>query len=50
MSDDTREYRYYRFANEADGLIDRIRGYLRRRTAADWGFFAAGVVIGAILF
>jgi hypothetical protein len=50
MSDDTREYRYYRFAHEADSFIDRVRGYLSRRTAADWGFFIAGIVIGAILF
>jgi hypothetical protein len=50
MTDETRHYRTYRFANEADGLVDRIRAYLSRRTAADWGFFVAGVVLGAILF
>jgi hypothetical protein len=50
MTDETRQYRYYRYANEADGLVDRIRGYLSRRTAADWGFFAAGVVLGALFF
>jgi hypothetical protein len=50
MSDETRHYRYYRFAHEADSWVDRIRGYLSRRTAADWGFFIAGVVLGAILF
>ena len=50
MTDETRQYRYYRFANEADTLVDRIRGYLGRRSAADWGFFLAGVVIGAFLF
>jgi hypothetical protein len=50
MTDETRHYRYYRFANEADGVIDRIRGYLSRRTAADWGFFIAGVVLGALFF
>jgi hypothetical protein len=50
MTDETRQYRYYRFANEADTLLDRIRGYLGRRSAADWGFFLAGVVIGAFLF
>ncbi len=50
MNDETPHYRYYRFANEADGLVDRVRAYLSRRTAADWGFFVAGVVRGAILF
>ena len=50
MSDETREYRYYRFAHEADSLVDRIRAYLSRRTTADWGFFAVGIVLGAILF
>ena len=50
MSDETREYRTYRFAHEADSFIDRVRAYLGRRTAADWGFFAAGVVLGAVLF
>jgi hypothetical protein len=50
MSDHTREYRTYRFAHEADSFIDRVRAYLSRRTAADWGFFLAGIVIGAILF
>ncbi|MDQ7246310.1 hypothetical protein [Dongia sedimenti] len=50
MTDETRQYRYYRFANEADTLVDRIRGYLGRRSAADWGFFLAGVVIGGFLF
>jgi hypothetical protein len=50
MTDETRHYRTYRFANEADTLVDRIRGYLSRRSAADWGFFLAGIAIGAILF
>jgi hypothetical protein len=50
MTDETRHYRTYRYAHEADGLVDRIRGYLRRRTAADWGFFVAGMVLGALLF
>ena len=50
MTDETRHYRYYRFANEADSFIDRVRGYLSRRSAADWGFFLVGIVIGAILF
>lgn len=50
MTDETRHDRTYRFAHEADSLIDRIRAYLSRRTAADWGFFLAGIVIGAILF
>ena len=50
MTDDTRDYRYYRFAHDADRWIDRVRGYLSRRTAADWGFFAAGVVLGALFF
>jgi hypothetical protein len=50
MTDETRHYRYYRFAHEADGMVDRIRRYLSRRTAADWGFFIAGVVLGALLF
>jgi len=50
MTDDTRQYRYYRYAGDADRLVDRIRGYLSRRTAADWGFFLVGAVIGALLF
>jgi hypothetical protein len=50
MTDETRHYRYYRFANEADSFIDRVRAYLSRRTAADWGFFIVGIVVGAILF
>jgi hypothetical protein len=50
MTDETRHYRTYRYANDADSFIDRVRGYLSRRTAADWGFFIAGVVLGAILF
>ena len=50
MTDDSREYRHYRFAHDADRLIDRIRAYLGARSAADWGFFVAGVVLGAILF
>jgi hypothetical protein len=50
MTDEPRHYRTYRFANEADSFIDRVRGYLSRRNAADWGFFIAGVVLGAILF
>jgi hypothetical protein len=50
MTDETRNYHYYRYANEADTLVDRIRGYLSRRRAADWGFFAAGVLLGALFF
>ncbi len=50
MTDETRDYRYTRYAGEADRLIDRIRAYLSTRRAADWGFFLAGVVIGAWLF
>ena len=50
MTDETRNYRYYRYAHEADGLVDRIRGYLSRRTTADWGFFIVGVVLGALFF
>ena len=50
MTDETRHYRTYRFAHDADSFIDRVRGYLSRRSAADWGFFMAGVVLGAILF
>ncbi len=50
MTDETRHYRYYRYAQDADTMVDRVRRYLGRRSAADWGFFIAGVVIGAILF
>ena len=50
MTDETRQYRYHRFANDADGFVDRVRGYLSRRTAADWGFFVAGVLLGALIF
>jgi hypothetical protein len=50
MTDETRQYRYYRYANEADGMVDRIRGYLSRRRAADWGFFLVGVLLGGLFF
>jgi hypothetical protein len=50
MTDETRHYRTYRYAQDADRMIDRIRAYLGARSAADWGFFAAGIVLGAILF
>jgi hypothetical protein len=44
--------RYYRpgFAAEADRWIDRVKTYLGQRRAADWGFFAAGVLLGALFF
>ena len=50
MTDETRDYRSYRFAHDADRFVDRVRSYLSRRSAADWGFFLVGVVIGALLF
>ena len=50
MSDDTFRYDYRRFGNKADRLVDRIRGYLSRRRAADWGFFLVGVVLGGLFF
>ena len=48
--------RYYRpgfatgFATGADRWIDRVKTYLGQRRAADWGFFAAGVLLGALFF
>ena len=50
MTDETREYRSSRFAHDADRLVDRVRGYLSRRSGADWGFFLVGVLLGALLF
>ena len=55
MTDETREYRYSRYAGQdyarqADSAIDRIRAYIRSRRAADWGFFLVGVLVGGLLF
>ena len=36
--------------NRAQADCPCLRGYLGRRSAADWGFFAAGVVLGALFF
>ena len=49
MTDYT-HYRFYRAGAKADRWVDRVRGYLSTRRAADWGFFLAGVVIGGLLF
>jgi hypothetical protein len=50
MTDETFRYGYRRAGRDADRLIDRIRGYLAQRRAADWGFFLVGVLLGGLLF
>ena len=50
MTDHSQDYRFYRAGAQADRLIDRVKGYLATRRAADWGFFLAGIVIGGLLF
>ncbi|HVO01793.1 MAG TPA: hypothetical protein VMT54_06300 [Candidatus Cybelea sp.] len=54
MTDWTSYDRFHRAGTRtqrgADRLIGRIKAYLSRRTAADWGFFLVGVVLGAWLF
>ncbi len=50
MTDDSAPYYRQGFAADADRWIDRVKAYLSGRRAADWGFFAAGVLLGAWFF
>ena len=50
MTDESACYYRQSFTADADRWVDRAKAYLSQRRAADWGFFAAGVLLGALFF